>query len=87
MKGANLGGLFSGIGSMFALSDRRAKKDIKKVGILKGQNIYEYKYKMGGPKQLGVMAQEVLKKVPEAVAKGADGLLRVNYSKAFALGA
>lgn len=90
MKQANLGGLFSGIGSMFALSDRRAKTGIKKVGMANGLNLYTYEYKKGlGPigRQIGVMAQEVAKKIPEAVAKGADGLFRVNYSKAFSLGA
>lgn len=86
-----LGGLFSGVGSAFALSDRRAKTNIEKIGMAGGHNIYKYDYKpgLGQPKtrQIGVMAQEVLKKVPEAVAKGVDGLFRVNYSKAFSLGA
>lgn len=89
-KMANLGGLFSGLGSMFALSDRRAKTDIEKVGKVKGQNVYEYRYKGeagDAPKTLGVMAQEVMKKQPDAVVKGNDGLFRVNYSKAFQLGA
>jgi len=87
---ANLGGLFSGVGSLFALSDRRAKTDIKAVGTVKGQKVYEYRYKgqdKSTPKTIGVMAQEVAAKVPEAVARGADGFLRVNYSKAFQLGA
>jgi hypothetical protein len=84
------GGLFSGLGSAFALSDRRAKKDIEKVGTVKGQNVYEYRYKgqdKGTPKTLGVMAQELMKTMPDAVAKGSDGLFRVNYTKAFSLGA
>ena len=87
---ANLGGLFSGVGSMFALSDRRAKTDIKAVGTVKGQKVYEYRYKgqdKSTPKTLGVMAQELIKTMPDAVAKGADGLFRVNYAKAFSLGA
>lgn len=88
---AALGGLFSGIGSAFALSDKRAKTDIKKVGKVGEHNVYQYKYKtgLGQPKglQLGVIAQEVERKNPEAVAIGSDGLRRVNYSKAFSLGA
>lgn len=73
----------SGIGSLFALSDRDAKTDIEKVGKTDdGQNVYAYRYKhegKGGPVHLGLMAQEVEKKRPEAVMKGADGLRRVNY--------
>ncbi|WP_082724683.1 tail fiber domain-containing protein [Paracoccus aminovorans] len=76
----NLG---SGIGSLFALSDRDAKTDIEKVGKTDdGQNVYAYRYKHegeGGPIHMGLMAQEVEKKRPEAVVKGADGLRRVNY--------
>jgi hypothetical protein len=89
-KQAMYGGLFSGLGSAFALSDRNAKKDIKEVGVVKGQKVYEYRYKgqdKSTPKTIGVMAQELMKTKPEAVAKGDDGFLRVNYSKAFSLGA
>ena len=60
------------------LSDRRAKKDVKKVG-----NLYEYRYKgesSEAPKRVGVMAQEVEKIAPHAVTTGADGFKRVNYS-------
>lgn len=85
---ANLGGLFGGLGSMFALSDKRAKTDIEKVGKTDdGQPIYAYRYKQGGPMQLGLMAQDVEKKRPDAVATRPDGLKMVNYSKALSLGA
>lgn len=85
---AQLGGLFGGIGSIFgALSDKRAKTDISKVGETDdGQKIYAYRYKSGGPMQLGLMAQEVEKKTPEAVQEGPDGLKRVDYAKALSLG-
>jgi len=83
----SIGGLFGGLGKIFSLSDRRAKTDIKHVGTVKGQNVYEYRYKSGGPMQLGLMAQEVEKKVPDAVVTGSDGFKRVNYSKALSLGA
>lgn len=90
-KQANLGGLFGGLGSMFALSDKRAKKDIKKVGKTDdGLNVYQYHYKgqpKSAPLQLGLMAQEVQKKKPEAVAMRPDGFLAVNYEKALSLGA
>lgn len=86
------GGLLSGIGSAaFALSDKRAKKNIKEVGELAGEKLYTYEYKkgFGQPEgmQLGVMAQNVEKKRPEAVITGPDGFKRVDYSKAFSLGA
>ena len=71
------------------LSDETTKKDKKKVGKLKGHTLYEYKYKddPAGKKQIGVMAQEVEKKRPDAVKKGTDGKKRVNYGKLFAAGA
>jgi Chaperone of endosialidase len=89
-KQAMYGGLFSGIGSALALSDRRAKKDIKHVGVVKGQKVYEYRYKgqdSSTPKTIGVMAQELMKIKPEAVVKGSDGMFRVDYQNAFSLGA
>ena len=83
-----MGGLF-GLGSSFIMSsDRRLKKDISKVGkIDDGQNIYTYRYKAGGPMQLGLMAQEVEKKHPEAVLKDSTGMRAVDYGKALQLGA
>lgn len=64
------------------LSDRRAKTDIRKVGALdNGLNVYAYRYKSGGPMQIGVMAQEVAEVNPSAVAN-IGGLLHVNYAEA-----
>lgn len=84
-----LGGLFGTIGTIgsaalpFLLSDRRAKTDIKKVGKTNdGQNIYSYRYRAGGPRQMGLMAQEVQQKHPEAVARTLSGFLAVDYGKA-----
>ena len=50
-------------------SDWRLKTNIEKVGEVNGINVYEYEYVWGGPRQVGVMAQEVIKVVPEAVMK------------------
>ncbi|MEP7454305.1 tail fiber domain-containing protein [Phyllobacterium sp. SB3] len=66
-----LGTLFSGLPSG---SDERLKKNAKKVGKTPaGHNVYEYEMKDEAPKGrvgiLGVMAQEVEKKQPEAVGK------------------
>ena len=79
--------MMGGIGSigmgLLSLSDRRAKTDIKHVGKTKdGQKIYAYRYKHegdAGPIHMGLMAQEVEKRTPEAVKTGEDGLKRVNY--------
>lgn len=66
---------------IFSASDRRIKEDIKKVGKTdEGLNVYTYKYKGDNKTQMGVMAQEVQKKHPEAV-KSFGGLLAVDYSK------
>jgi hypothetical protein len=85
---ASLGGLLGGIGSMFgSLSDRRAKKDVRPAGRLMGHKLHEYRYKgepESAPKTIGVMAQEVEKTRPDAVATGPDGLKRVQYGKLFA---
>ena len=54
--------------------------DIKKVGERPdGIGVYQYKYKAGGPKQVGVLAQEVRKVRPDAVRKTSDGYLAVDY--------
>lgn len=68
--------------SMF--SDRRLKHDIRKIGETDdGQPIYKFKYK-GDPKEqthIGLMAQEVEKKHPEAVGLS-GGYKTVDYDKA-----
>ena len=46
-----------------------------------GQNVYAYRYKSGGPMQLGLMAQEVEAKKPDAVVS-VNGLKMVNYERA-----
>ena len=75
-----IGGLF-GMGAAF-LSDERAKTDVRKVGKTEdGLPIYTYRYKAGGPRQMGVMAQDVQRKNPEAVVRRSDGLLAVDYGK------
>lgn len=76
-----LAGGIPGFGAAL-LSDERAKKDIKKVGETNdGQNIYQYRYKSGGPIQMGLMAREVEKKKPKAVAD-VGGIKMVDYGKA-----
>lgn len=85
-KLGGIAGLGAAVAGGWAMSDRRAKKDAKKVGKLNdGTDIYAYRYKDkfggGGMMQLGVMAQEAAKRHPGAVRTGADGYKRVNYSR------
>lgn len=84
-----LGGLF-GLGAAgIKASDKRVKKDIQPVGKLMGHKIYEYSYKGkfdDGKKHVGVMAQEVARKRPDAVLEGSDGVKRVDYGRLFEIG-
>lgn len=85
---AMLGGLFGLAGNVggaaLMASDRRLKTDIKKVGKLDdGQPVYTYRYRAGGPTQLGLMAQSVEKVHPEAVTE-VGGFKAVDYRKATA---
>jgi hypothetical protein len=90
-QNALLGGLFGlGAGALsnpaLKFSDRRLKKDIKKIGKTnKGQNLYSYKYKGSGEPQIGLMAQEVEKEYPDAVITTPSGYKAVNYDKALGL--
>lgn len=81
-QNAGVGAALSGVGSLFALSDERTKKNIKPVGKANGQKIVKFEYKKGFGKpgiKVGMLAQDVEKKTPEAVVTGRDGLKRVNY--------
>jgi len=82
-------GQAAGAALPFVLSDRRAKKDIKKLGSMaKGVGIYSYTYKGDDKPQIGVMAQEAEKVVPSAVRTRPDGYKEVNYPRlTMALGA
>ena len=64
-------------------SDRRSKTDIVAVGELpNGLIVYTYRYKTGGPVEMGVMADEVAILAPQAFIKGAPGEFnRVDYAK------
>lgn len=66
-----------GIGSAF--SDRRLKRDVKRIGRARGLNLYTYRYKWDDALQIGVMAQEVAKKKPEALGPKVNGYMTVDY--------
>lgn len=87
---AGLGGLFGLVGSLGGAavgkySDIRLKTDITRVGMLdNGLPVYAYRYKAGGPMQIGVMAQDVAEVRPEAIVPNDSGYMMVDYGKAVA---
>jgi hypothetical protein len=84
---ALMGGLFglAGTGATAAMkfSDRRLKTDIKRVGQLdNGLPVYSYRYKAGGPTEIGLMSNDVRRQNPSAVASGPNGYDMVDYARA-----
>jgi hypothetical protein len=76
------GGIMS-LAPLLAMSDRRLKTNIKDIGRTHdNQKIYSYRFKAGGPPQIGMMADEIAKKMPEAVVTGPDGMKAVRYDLA-----
>ncbi|ALC11211.1 tail fiber domain-containing protein [Sphingopyxis sp. 113P3] len=84
-SGGLMGGLFGlagalGGGALSKWSDRRLKTEIRRVGTLdNGLPVYAFKYRSGGPVQIGLMAQDVEAIHPEAVTEGHGGFKMVNY--------
>lgn len=79
---AQVGGLYDLAGALggaaIGRSDRRLKSNIVRIGTHpRGIGIYEYD--LDGTRQRGVMADEVLTVLPEAVLTGDDGYMMVNY--------
>lgn len=72
-----IGALASGI-----LSDRRFKKNIKKIGKIDKINIYEFQYDIeeDHEKQIGFMAQEIAEHYPKASIEH-DGILFIDYEQ------
>lgn len=84
IQSQQFGGLLNGLGSLGAAaitkSDRRAKRNIEKIGKLKnGLNVYSYNYLWDDKPQVGVMADEVAILRPEALGPIVDGYATVNY--------
>lgn len=80
---SKMGGLFGLLGAgITAFSDRRLKENIRKVGeTFNGTPIYIYNF-IGDPTpQMGVMAQELAEKQPEAVVLDPSGYLKVLYAE------
>ena len=79
LGGAGAGAIAPLAATLGSFSDRRLKTNIKQIGTAdNGLNVYSYNYVWGGPTQLGYMADEVEKLVPEAVGES-HGYKTVNY--------
>lgn len=75
-------GALSGNTTNTTMSDERLKENIQKIGKTNdGQTIYRYNYKGDDRVQIGLMAQDVEKKYPDAVGL-AGGYKTVDYGKA-----
>jgi len=62
-------------------SDRRLKTDITQTGVAEnGLPVYRFRYHDGSEFYEGVMAQDVLEIMPEAVVRMTNGYYAVNYS-------
>jgi endosialidase-like protein len=77
---ARLNKLGAKVGLMKKVSDIRLKTDVRRVGTAAhGLPLYTFRY-IGEPGlHEGVMAQDVLGVMPEAVSVAADGYYRVDY--------
>jgi hypothetical protein len=84
-----LGGLFGLGSSLIAASDERVKENIEPLGEVAGEKVYSYDYKGkfdDGERHIGVMAQDIERKRPDAVMTGKDGVKRVHYGRLFGIG-
>lgn len=79
-QSGGLGGLLQTAGTIASLfSDARLKENIEQVGEQNGFPIYEFNYKnIPEVRYRGVMAQDVLEIMPEAVGES-EGYMTVNY--------
>lgn len=90
-QNAMMGGMFGLAGTALGgwarggmMSDRRLKRDIKRVGMLdNGLPVYSYRFGENGATMIGVMADEVEQFRPEAVAD-IGGVKMVRYDLAVA---
>lgn len=95
-KNQGLSGLMSGVSGLagaagglgwMPFSDKRLKDDIKPLFSLGGDHdfkLYSFNFKPTGERKVGVLAQEVQKKRPDAVMRDPEsGFLKVDYNKVF----
>lgn len=78
----NLSGLGGALGAAAIMSDRKAKTDIERIGVLdNGLPVYRFRYKGELATRIGLMAQDVEKANPSAVIE-IGGIKHVDYAKA-----
>lgn len=80
-NGGNITVTWSGSG-IFTISDRKTKENVKRVGEIGPAEIYTFNYRGDKQRHVGMMAQDVERFAPAAVAE-IDGCKRVDYAKAF----
>jgi hypothetical protein len=84
-RNAGLGSIFGLAGSLGGaaiMSDRRVKENIKAIGKLaNGLTTYVFSYLGSAKRRFGVMADEVIKVIPEAIIVRPDGYMMVDYRK------
>lgn len=80
--GTAIAGIGTALKAFQLFSDRRLKRNIKKIGVLpNGVNLYRWTY-IWGEKAVGVMADEVKKIKPSAV-RNVGGYDMVDYAEVF----
>jgi hypothetical protein len=84
--GMSSGGMSSGGGRGGSNRNRQSdfllKHDVVRIGNLsEGIDLYRFKYNWSDQIYVGVIAQEVQAVRPDAVSRGGDGYLRVNYDR------
>jgi hypothetical protein len=63
-------------------SDLELKHDVVRIGsIADGIGLYRFQYNWSDQVYVGVIAQEVMTVRPDAVTRGPDGYLRVDYGR------
>ena len=96
-QSAQMGGLFGLAGTLggtalryapaLLASARRLKRDIVQIGALtSGLPVYEFRYIGDEDRHIGVMAQDVIKVLPEAVHTDPAGFMMVDYDMVAAHG-
>src|SRR5262245_52300952 len=72
----------AGVAALATMSDARAKRDITPLAQRQnGLQLYRYRYAGSDTLYVGVLAQEVREVAPNAVLRGTDGYLRVDYAR------
>jgi hypothetical protein len=81
--GSALGSVLGAGAGLFMMSDIDEKEAIEEVGKLNdGQPVYRFRLKGSPTTQIGLIAQNVEKRRPDAVAQDAQGRKYVNYKAA-----